>query len=48
MSTPLAFLVYPLPIGFTAITYVGVQFIGLDLLRWLAAGGAASMVLGNL
>ncbi|MDD2818432.1 MAG: glycosyltransferase [Candidatus Nanopelagicales bacterium] len=47
MGTPLAFLLYPLVLGFTVITYVGVQFIGLHLPEWLIIAGTFNMVISN-
>lgn len=46
-GTPMAFLAYPLVLGFTIVTYVGVQFIGLDLPSGLLGLGWATMILGN-
>lgn len=46
-GTPLAFLAYPLVLGFTIVTYVGVQFIGFDLPAGLLGLGWATMILGN-
>ncbi|WP_110208033.1 glycosyltransferase [Nocardioides daejeonensis] len=48
MATPLAFLVYPICLGFTALTYVGVRFIGLELPGWVVATSVVTMVFGNL
>ncbi|GGC95670.1 glycosyl transferase [Tersicoccus solisilvae] len=47
LGTPLAFLAYPLVLGFTVVTYVGVRFIGLYLPEWLVQGGVVSMLFGN-
>ena len=47
MGTPLAFLLYPLVLGFTVITYVGVQVIGLHLPSWLLVIGTFNMVISN-
>lgn len=47
LGTPLTFLAYPLVLGFTVITYVGVQFIGLDLPRWVVVSSLVTAVLGN-
>ena len=47
IGTPLAFLAYPLVLGFTVITYVGVKFIGLDLPEWLVIGGTINMLASN-
>lgn len=46
-GTPLAFLLYPLVLGFTVITYIGVQFIGLYLPEWLLVAGTFNMVISN-
>ena len=46
-GTPMTFLAYPLVLGFTIVTYVGVQFIGLDLPSGLLGLGWATMILGN-
>lgn len=46
-GTPLAFLSYPLVLGFTIVTYIGVQFIGLDLPDGLLALGWGTMLFGN-
>ena len=46
-GTPLAFLAYPLVLGFTIVTYIGVQFIGLDLPPGLLALGWGTMIFGN-
>lgn len=46
-GTPLAFLAYPLVLGFTIVTYIGVQFIGLDLPQGLLALGWGTMIFGN-
>ena len=48
MSTPLAFLAYPLAAGFTVATYIGVRFLGLNLPGWLLWQGVLAMVVGNL
>jgi len=47
MGTPLAFLLYPLVLGFTVITYIGVQVIGLHLPEWLIVAGTFNMVISN-
>jgi cellulose synthase/poly-beta-1,6-N-acetylglucosamine synthase-like glycosyltransferase len=47
LGTPLAFLAYPLVLGFTIVTYVGVKFIGLYLPEWLLVGGMVTMLFGN-
>jgi cellulose synthase/poly-beta-1,6-N-acetylglucosamine synthase-like glycosyltransferase len=47
LGTPLAFLAYPLVLGFTVVTYVGYQFVGLVLPQWLLVGGVVSMLFGN-
>ncbi|MDO9484449.1 MAG: glycosyltransferase [Actinomycetota bacterium] len=47
LGTPLAFLLYPLVLGFTVITYIGVQFIGLNLPEWLLVAGTFNMVFSN-
>lgn len=46
-GTPLAFLSYPLVLGFTIFTYVGVRFIGLQLPTGLLGLGWATMLFGN-
>lgn len=46
-GTPLAFMFYPLVLGFTAITYIGAQFIGLEIPSWLLEVGVANMVVSN-
>ncbi|CAM3439437.1 glycosyltransferase [Nocardioides dubius] len=48
LATPLAFLVYPISLGFSLATYVGVQVIGLDLPSWVVASSVITMVFGNL
>lgn len=48
LGTPLAFLLYPVALTTTLITYIGVQFIGLDLPEWLIVGGIINMIFGNL
>ncbi|MFS3129001.1 glycosyltransferase [Nocardioides sp. Bht2] len=48
LATPLAFLVYPISLGFSLATYVGVQAIGLDLPSWVVASSVITMVFGNL
>jgi hypothetical protein len=47
MATPLAFLVYPLCLGFTAATYVGVQFLGLYLPKVVVATSVLTFLFGN-
>ncbi|WP_364511455.1 glycosyltransferase [Nocardioides sp. LML1-1-1.1] len=47
MGTPLTFLAYPLVLGFTVITYVGVQFIGLDLPHWVVVSSMVTAIAGN-
>lgn len=47
LGTPLAFLAYPLVLGFTVVTYIGYQFVGLVLPGWLLVGGTLSMLFGN-
>lgn len=47
IGTPLAFLAYPLVLGFTIITYVGVHVIGLNLPDWLVIGGTINMLASN-
>ncbi|HWJ82285.1 MAG TPA: glycosyltransferase [Nocardioides sp.] len=47
LGTPLSFLSYPLVLGFTVVTYVGVQFIGLNLPVWVLASGQFTMIFGN-
>lgn len=47
LGTPLAFLAYPFVLGFTVVTYIGYQFVGLFLPSWLMIGGMLSMVVGN-
>ncbi|BBH16052.1 glycosyl transferase [Nocardioides baekrokdamisoli] len=47
MATPLAFLVYPLCLGFTAATYVGVQFLGLYLPRVVVVTSVTTFLFGN-
>jgi len=47
MATPLAFLAYPLALGFTAATYIGVQFIGLDLPAWVVGTSITTFLFGN-
>ncbi|SDT52603.1 Glycosyltransferase, catalytic subunit of cellulose synthase and poly-beta-1,6-N-acetylglucosamine synthase [Pseudarthrobacter equi] len=47
LGTPLAFLAYPLVLGFTIVTYVGYNFVGLVLPQWLLVGGVVSMLFGN-
>ncbi|MDQ0800090.1 glycosyltransferase involved in cell wall biosynthesis [Arthrobacter sp. SLBN-112] len=37
----------PLVLGFTIVTYVGYNFVGLVLPEWLLAGGVVSMLFGN-
>ncbi|WP_284975613.1 glycosyltransferase [Arthrobacter sp. efr-133-TYG-104] len=47
LGTPLAFLAYPLVVGFTIVTYVGYDVVGLVLPSWLLVGGVVSMLFGN-
>ncbi|WKK72873.1 glycosyltransferase [Rathayibacter oskolensis] len=47
MGTPVAFLLYPLVLGFTIITYIGVQFLGLDIPEWLIVAGTTNMLFSN-
>lgn len=46
-ATPVAFLAYPLALGFTVATYVGVQFIGLVLPGWVIATSMVTFLFGN-
>lgn len=48
LGTPLTFLAYPLVLGFTIVTYIGVQFIGLNLPGWVVASSVATAIGGNL
>lgn len=48
LGTPLAFILYPIALATTLITYIGVQVIGLDLPEWLVVGGIINMIFGNL
>lgn len=48
LGTPLAFILYPIALTTTLVTYIGVQFIGLDLPEWLVVGGIINMLFGNL
>lgn len=48
MATPLAFMSYPIALGFTVATYVGVQFIGLDLPEWVVVASVITFVFGNI
>lgn len=47
LGTPLAFLAYPLVVGFTVVTYIGYDIVGLVLPSWLLVGGVVSMLFGN-
>ncbi|MEF2977476.1 glycosyltransferase [Subtercola sp. YIM 133946] len=47
LGTPIAFMLYPLVLGFTVFTYIGVQFIGLNLPDWLIVGGTVNMLFSN-
>lgn len=47
LGTPLAFLAYPLVVGFTVVTYIGYDIVGLVLPQWLLVGGVVSMLFGN-
>ncbi len=47
LGTPLAFLAYPLVVGFTVVTYIGYDIVGLFLPSWLLVGGVVSMLFGN-
>ena len=47
LGTPLAFLAYPLVVGFTVVTYIGYDIVGLVLPEWLLVGGVVSMLFGN-
>lgn len=47
LGTPLAFLAYPLVVGFTVVTYIGYDIVGLVLPTWLLVGGVVSMLFGN-
>ncbi|MDO9495985.1 MAG: glycosyltransferase [Nocardioides sp.] len=46
-ATPIAFLSYPLALGFTVATYVGVQFIGLVLPSWVVVTSVITFLFGN-
>jgi cellulose synthase/poly-beta-1,6-N-acetylglucosamine synthase-like glycosyltransferase len=46
-ATPIAFLSYPLALGFTIATYVGVQFIGLELPSWVVVTSVFTFLFGN-
>ena len=48
LGTPAAFLLYPVVLALTVITYVGVQVIKLDIPQWLLITGLIDMVVGNL
>jgi cellulose synthase/poly-beta-1,6-N-acetylglucosamine synthase-like glycosyltransferase len=48
LGTPIAFLLYPLVLGFTVITYVGVGGNQLRLPEWLLYAGAFNMIVGNI
>jgi cellulose synthase/poly-beta-1,6-N-acetylglucosamine synthase-like glycosyltransferase len=48
LGTPIAFLLYPVALGFFLVTYIGVQFIDLDLPEWTLVFGVMTMVFGNL
>jgi hypothetical protein len=48
LGTPLCFMLYPLVLGLTVVTYVGVQSMHLYLPGWLVVGGVANMIVGNL
>ncbi|MDD2858691.1 MAG: glycosyltransferase [Candidatus Nanopelagicales bacterium] len=48
LGTPIAFLLYPVALGFFLITYIGVQFIDLNLPEWTLVFGVMTMVFGNL
>ncbi|CAN5461934.1 hypothetical protein BH11ACT8_BH11ACT8_03640 [soil metagenome] len=47
-ATPLSFLAYPIALTLTLGTYVGVQFIGLDLPGWLVTVSVLTFLAGNL
>lgn len=48
VGTPLAFLLYPVVVTFTAVTYVGTRTFGLAVPGWLVIGSAVGMLLGNV
>ncbi|MBX3311639.1 MAG: glycosyltransferase [Microbacteriaceae bacterium] len=47
IGTALSFLAYPLVFLFTALTYIGVAFVGLDMPAWIYEIGSLNMILGN-
>src|SRR5690606_40509419 len=47
IGTALSFLAYPLVFLFTALTYIGVAFVGLDMPAWIYEIGSLNMLLGN-
>ncbi|MFD1719538.1 glycosyltransferase [Georgenia deserti] len=47
MATPLAFLFYPISLAFTALTYIGVQFIGLPMPAPVVLVSIVTFVVGN-
>lgn len=46
MATPVAFMLYPLLLSFSLATWVGTQFIGLDLPGWLLTASGLNMLFG--
>ncbi|MBN9348950.1 MAG: glycosyltransferase, partial [Devosia sp.] len=48
LSTPLAFLAYPLILAFTVITYVGVSMQALNMPEWIFQVGLINMLAGNV
>ena len=48
LGTPVAFMLYPLVLSLTVISYVDVHPISLRLPQWLLLTGLANMLVGNL
>ncbi len=48
LGTPVAFLLYPIAMGFFLFTYIGVQFVNLDLPPWVLLFGVMTMIFGNI
>ena len=46
IATPVAFMLYPLLLCFFIATWVGTQFIGLDLPEWFLTAASLNMLIG--
>ncbi|MBS44033.1 MAG: family 2 glycosyl transferase [Nocardioides sp.] len=47
VATPLAFLAYPLALGLTLTTWIGVRFIGVQLPSWVLSTSVTTFIAGN-